>query len=124
MFITSRLVQLNYEKVMTLKVHVPIWVVESRKRKGNRYTENLMSHNFFIISLLRPWSYEKVMTADVLVPVMRYNAVHNNMMSHNLFITSRLVQQNYEKVMTLKVHVPIWWWRVGNERERETRKTA
>ena len=73
-------------------------MVESRKRKGNRYTENLMSHNFFIISLLGPWSYEKVMTADGLVPVMLYNAVHNDMMSHNFFIMSRLVQQHYEKI--------------------------
>ena len=99
-------------------------MVESRKRKGKRDTENLMSHNFFIIPLLRPLNYEKVMTVDVLVPYLRYNAVHNNMMSHNFFIMSRLVQQNYEKVMTLKVRVPIWWWRVGNERERETRKTS
>ena len=72
-------------------------MVESRKRKGKRDTENLMSHNFFILPLLRPWSDEKVMTADGLVPVMRYNAVHNYMMSHNFFIMSRLVQHNYEK---------------------------
>ena len=83
-----------------------------------------MSHNFFIISLLRPLSYEQVMIVDVLVPVMRYNVVHNSMMSHNCFIMSRLVQQKYEQVMTLKVRVPIWWWRVANERERETRKTS
>ena len=83
-----------------------------------------MSHNFVIISLLRPLSYEQVMIVDVLVPVMRYITMHNNMMSHNLFILSRLVQQKHEKVMTLKVHVPIWWWRVGNEREIDTQKTS
>ena len=99
-------------------------VVESRKRKGKRDTENLMSHNCFIISLLRPLSYEQVMIVDVLVPVMRYITMHNNMMSDNFVILSRLVQQKYETIMTLKVHVPTWWWRVGNERERETRKTS
>ena len=98
--------------------------MESRKRKKNRYTDNRMTHNFFILPSLRPLNYEKVLTVDVLVPYLRYNAVHNNMMSHNLFILSRLVQQNYEKVMTLKVHVPIWWWRVGNEREIDTQKTS
>ena len=99
-------------------------MVESRKREGHRYTGNIMSHNFFILSLLRPLSYETIMIADVLVPVMRYNAVRNNMMSHNFFILSRRVQQKYEKVMTLQVHAPIWWWRVGNERDRKTRKTS
>ena len=110
---------------MTLKVRVPTrwWRVEN-EREIYTLTENRMSHNFFIIPLLRPWSYEKVMTADVLVPVMRYNAVRNNMMSHNFFILSRRVQQKYEKVMTLQVHAPIWWWRVGNERDRKTRKTS
>ena len=99
-------------------------VVESSKRTGKRDTENLMSHNFFILSLLRLLNYEKVMTVDVLVPYVRYNVVHNSMMSHNFFIVSRLVQQKYEKVMTLKVRMSIWWWRVGNERARETRKTS
>ena len=83
-----------------------------------------MSHNLFILSLLRPWIYEKVMIVDVLVLVMRYNTMHNNMMSHNFFILSRLVQQKYEKVMTLQVHVPIWWWRVGNERDIDTQEIS
>ena len=79
--------------------------MESRKRKGNRYTENRMSHNFFIIPLLKQLSYGKVMTADVRVPFMCYNAVQDDIASHNFFILSRLVQQKYEKVMTLKA---IW----------------
>ena len=98
--------------------------MESNKRKGKRDTENLMSHNFFIISLLRPWSDEKVMTIDGLVPVMRYNTMHDDFASHNFFIMSRLVQLNYEKVMTLKVHVLMWWWRIANKRKRETRETS
>ena len=69
-------------------------MVERSKRKGNRYTENFMSHNFFIISLLKQLSYGKVMTADVRVPYMRCNA------GHNFFIMSRLVQQNYDRNMT------------------------
>ena len=80
-------------------------MVESRKREGHRYTGNIMSHNFFIISLLRPLSYETVMIADVLMSHMCYNAVHDDIASHNFFITSRRVQQKYEKVMTLKA---IW----------------
>ena len=99
--------------------------MESSKRKGKIDTENLMSHNLFIISWLRPWSYEKVMIADVLVPVMRYNAMLNNMASHSFFIMSMHSQRNYEQIMTHNVCVHILRWRAANGCEtEETRKTS
>ena len=54
LFIIVWLGSLNYESVMTHKVHLPIWWwIEVIERERERDTENLMSHNLFIISLLR-----------------------------------------------------------------------